>query len=341
MNTQAISNTSSSSNNGDSDLGTSDSSTSSFDDDPMDSSDKEEGDECQAPEATSTWRSIRRGIQGNTIQGVLQQPTVEERLRMRQQQGSKGTKHPTLKQSSTKDDEEASVEYNPHERDTSNTTTGKDQKQSKSKHAPTEVSSKKRDFYNRQNTSSSLGSRGVNFEATSIVHHYKPRDPRSIITETSTITAGKRQRYDKEYEFLDDIIKTEIQTLKERIAARKVTGKKGKRVRRRLNICNDGNQEEDQLKLKQLKEQLTQRLRAAAERDAKVALKQKMEQDIAEGNKPVRFLKRKERRQLELETTFEELRKRGGDAAVNKAIAKRRKKNASKDHKYVPLTHPK
>lgn len=339
MNAQTTSNISSSSNEEDLDLGTSDSSASSSDDDHH--SDNEEGDERLAPEPTSIWRSIRRGTQGNNIQGVLQQPTVEEILRIRQQQGSKGITHPKLKQSSNKDDEGASVENNRNQMDTSNTT-NKDKRQSKSKHAPTEVSSKKRDFYNRQNTSSSLGSRGVNFEATSIVHHYKPRDPRSIITETSTTTtSGKRQRYDKEYEFLDDIIQTEIQTLKERIAARKITGKKGKRVRRRLNICNDGNQEEDQLKLKQLKEQLTQRLRAAAERDAKVALKQKMEQDIVEGNKPVRFLKRKERRQLELETTFEELRKRGGDAAVNKAIAKRRKKNASKDHKYVPLTHPK
>jgi ribosomal RNA-processing protein 36 len=325
-----------SSNDEDSNFATSDSSSASDDDDHMDHycNSRGEGDEFIGPDATSTWR-ISHGNQRMNF-------TIEESLRIRRHQGSSSSSsslklgttkvHTTI----TKDDEDDSVESNANR---GSNTKGDDKKRSKGKHAPTEVSSKKRDFYSRQHTSS-LGSRGINFEAASIVHHYKPRDPRSMM-ESSTTASGKRQRYDKEYEFLDDIIKAEIETLKERIAARKITGARGKRARRRLNICNDGNLEEDQRKVKQLKEQLTQRLRAAAERDAKVTLKQKMEQDIAEGKKPVQFLKRKERRKVELETTFEELRKRGGDAAVNKAIAKRRKKNASKDHKYVPLTHPK
>jgi len=328
----ATSTTTYSSDDEDSNFATSDSSSSSSDGvDHVDHySNREKGDELIGPDATSTWR-ISHGSQ-------RMNSTIEESLRKRRHQGSRSLKLGTAAKDDTiiTHDDEDSVESNPNR---GSNTKGDDKKRTKGKHAPTEVSSKKRDFFSRQHTSS-LGSRGINFEAAGIVHHYKPRDPRSMM-ESSTTAAGKRQRYDKEYEFLDDIIKAEIETLKERIAARKITGKKGKRARRRLNICNDGNLEGDQLKLKQLKEQLTQRLRAAAERDAKVTLKQKMEQDIAEGKKPVQFLKRKERRKLELETTFEELRKRGGDAAVNKAIAKRRKKNASKDHKYVPLTHPK
>jgi ribosomal RNA-processing protein 36 len=208
-------------------------------------------------------------------------------------------------------------------------------KNRKSKHAPTEVSSKKRDFYSRQQNTTSLGSRGINFEAAGIVHYYKPHDPRSMIDGSS----GSK-RIDEEYEFLDDIMKTEMDTLKQRIAAWKATGRLGKKAMRKLNICNTGSLEEDQQKLKQLKEQLTQRQRAAAQRAAKVTLKRRMEQDIAEGKTGAYYLKRKERRKLELEATFEELRKRGGDNAINKAMAKRRKKNASKDHKYIPRSEP-
>ena len=39
---------------------------------------------------------------------------------------------------------------------------------------------------------------------------------------------------------------------------------------------------------------------------------------------------------MEVEAKFEEIRKRGGDEAVDKAIAKRRKKNVAKSHKLMP-----
>ena len=52
--------------------------------------------------------------------------------------------------------------------------------------------------------------------------------------------------------------------------------------------------------------------------------------------KGVYYPKRSELRKMELEAKFEEIRKRGGDEAVDKAIAKRRKKNVAKSHKLMP-----
>jgi hypothetical protein len=39
---------------------------------------------------------------------------------------------------------------------------------------------------------------------------------------------------------------------------------------------------------------------------------------------------------MEAEAKFEEIKKRGGDEAVDKAIAKRRKKNVAKEAKSMP-----
>ena len=41
-------------------------------------------------------------------------------------------------------------------------------------------------------------------------------------------------------------------------------------------------------------------------------------------------------KRLEMEARFGELKKRGGDAAVDKAVEKRRKKNLSRESKYMP-----
>jgi len=58
-----------------------------------------------------------------------------------------------------------------------------------------------------------------------------------------------------------------------------------------------------------------------------------MKQQVESG-KGVYYLKKREMKKLQLEAKFEELRKRGGDKAVDKALAKRRKKNKSKDTGY-------
>lgn len=67
---------------------------------------------------------------------------------------------------------------------------------------------------------------------------------------------------------------------------------------------------------------------------AKQAVKRKLKQQVADG-KGVYYLKKREMKKLQLEAKYEELRKRGGDKAVDKALAKRRKKLKSKDTGYV------
>lgn len=71
------------------------------------------------------------------------------------------------------------------------------------------------------------------------------------------------------------------------------------------------------------------------DRKAKQVVKREMRQKVAEG-KGVYYLKRREMKRLVAEAKYEELRKRGGDAAVDKALAKRRKKNKSKDTGFMP-----
>lgn len=78
-------------------------------------------------------------------------------------------------------------------------------------------------------------------------------------------------------------------------------------------------------------------MKARAKRVAKTAVKRKIREDVAEGRRGAYYLKRSEKKKLELEARFEELKKRGGDTAVDKAIAKKRRKNASKDHKLMPM----
>lgn len=55
-------------------------------------------------------------------------------------------------------------------------------------------------------------------------------------------------------------------------------------------------------------------------------------QAVAEGKKPY-YLKKSEQRRLELVSKFDELKKSG---RLDKFMEKRRKKNAAKDHRYVP-----
>ena len=55
-------------------------------------------------------------------------------------------------------------------------------------------------------------------------------------------------------------------------------------------------------------------------------------QAVEAGKKPF-YLKKSEQRKLELLAKYRELKERGG---LDKFMEKRRKKNAAKDHRYVP-----
>jgi hypothetical protein len=100
----------------------------------------------------------------------------------------------------------------------------------KSKHRPTEVSSKRSDFFKRG--APTLDSSGLGVEITA--HLYKPRDPR-ILGATSKSTAA----VDSNYAFLQELRQKEISLLKKKIAVQKLTGKKGQRARRKMNVQRD------------------------------------------------------------------------------------------------------
>jgi len=196
-------------------------------------------------------------------------------------------------------------------------------KKKKSKHAPAEVSSKRADFYRRK---FDLNESGIGVEIGK--NRYKPVDPRvSNLTGHLDI-----EHFETNYAFLQEMRQKEIALLKKRISARKKTGAKGNERRRRLGITNDGSTlEDDQDALKKLLHEKAEFERSQVDRAAKRSVKKKLQQDVAEGKRGVYFPKRKELKRMHVEAKFDELRKRGGDKAVDKAVAKRRKKNKSKD----------
>jgi ribosomal RNA-processing protein 36 len=195
----------------------------------------------------------------------------------------------------------------------------------KSKHAPTEVSSKRSDFYRRG--APRLNESGVGVEIGA--RRYKPLDPR-----TSSLSGHlNEEQFENNYEFLQDMRNKEISQLKKTIVARNQTGKKGKRMRRQLNVSvADGSVEEDEDHLRKLKQERADFERHKVVRTAKQAVKKKIRSEVEEGTRGAFFLKRKEKKRLEFEAKMEELRKqRGGHKAVEKALAKRRQKAKSRD----------
>lgn len=193
----------------------------------------------------------------------------------------------------------------------------------KSKHAPTESSSKRADFYRRKPMLNESGI-GVDIGA----HKYKPRDPR-VDSLSGHLDV---QHFEHNFDFLQDMRQKEMGSLRKNIAARKASGRKGQSRRRRMGLTNDGGSlEEDQFELKRLMQEKADVDRARIDRAAKQTVKKKLHEDVAEGKRGAFFLKRKEMKRLHLEAKYEEIRKRGGDRAVDKVVAKRRKKNKSKD----------
>mmetsp|Transcript_7287 Transcript_7287/g.9506 ORF Transcript_7287/g.9506 Transcript_7287/m.9506 type:complete len:348 (-) Transcript_7287:92-1135(-) len=196
----------------------------------------------------------------------------------------------------------------------------------KSKHAPTEASSKRKDFYNKKR---SLNESGIGVEIGA--HRYRPRDPR-----TSSLSGTlDEEHFERNYAFLDDIRKKEMEELKQHITARKLKGTKGNKKRRKLGITGDqGSVEQDTLRLKQMQQENADLDRKQMQRHAKQSLKKTLQHEVETGQRSAKhFLNRQEMKKRLTEAKFEEIRKRGGDSAVDKALAKRRKKNKSRDAK--------
>lgn len=211
-------------------------------------------------------------------------------------------------------------------RDNSNEAVAK--KKKKNKHKPTEVSSKRADFFARGARRLNESGLGVDIGA----HRYKPMDPRA----SSLSGHFDEDRFHKNYAFLEELRNKEIGQVRKRIAAHKATGKKGNRLRKKMQIIGeDGGHtttlEEDVARLKELTETRANLERRKIDRAARQSVKRKIREDVESGKTGAYFLKRKEKKRLELEARFEEIRKRGGEKAVEKMLAKKRRKNKSRD----------
>eukprot|EP00578_Thalassiosira_sp_NH16_P000409 CAMPEP_0181141272 /NCGR_PEP_ID=MMETSP1071-20121207/35737_1 /TAXON_ID=35127 /ORGANISM="Thalassiosira sp., Strain NH16" /LENGTH=422 /DNA_ID=CAMNT_0023228255 /DNA_START=1 /DNA_END=1269 /DNA_ORIENTATION=+ len=199
----------------------------------------------------------------------------------------------------------------------------------KSKHAPTEMSSRRRDYFARGRPDLNSSGIGVSIGA----NKYKARDPR-MVSLSGHLDADT---FDKRYGFLDEVQEKEIEHLKRRVGAWQKSGKKGQRERNKLGMtAGGGSLDEDKEELTRLLQERAERKRADVVRAAKRSVKQKIKTDVAEGKRGVYYPKRSELKKMEAEAKYEEIRKRGGNEAVDKAIAKRRKKNLAKEAKSMP-----
>ena len=204
-------------------------------------------------------------------------------------------------------------------------------KKKKSKHAPTEASSRRSDYYKRG--APQLNSSGIGVEVGA--NRYKSRDPRLEAMSGHY----DDELFEKRYAFLEDMRAEEMATLTKRIAARKATGKAGQKMRRKLGLTGSdaGTLEDDEAALTKLKQERADRKRAQTARTAKRAVKRRIREEIADGKRGAYHVKRSELRRMELEAKFDALRERGGDAAVEKELAKKRKKRESKSKsRYLP-----
>mmetsp|Transcript_4822 Transcript_4822/g.13951 ORF Transcript_4822/g.13951 Transcript_4822/m.13951 type:complete len:418 (+) Transcript_4822:74-1327(+) len=205
-------------------------------------------------------------------------------------------------------------------------------KKKKNKHKPTEVSSKRADFFGRGARRLNESGLGVDIGA----HRYKPMDPR-----LSTLSGHfDEDRFHSNYEFLEEMRNKEIGQVRKRIAAHKATGNKGNRKRRKLGITQaDGSHsstlEEDVARLKSLTQARADLERRKIDRAAKQSVKRKIREDVESGKSGAYYLKRKEKKRLELEARFEEIRKLKGEKGVEKILEKKRKKNKSRDASFL------
>lgn len=206
-----------------------------------------------------------------------------------------------------------------------------DPKKKKSKHAPTIASSSRKAYFQRGAPDLNSSGLGVAVGA----NKYKPRDPRM-----QSLSGFLDQNvFEKRYEFLEQVQSDEIDKMKERVKAWKVTGGKGNKLRRKLGMTDAAaglTEEGDEEELKRLVQERSSRRDAKMRTAAKSAVKKKVRDEVAAGNRGAYHLKKRELKELELEARFDQLRKKGGDSAVNKVMAKRRKRKMGKDSGLMP-----
>lgn len=211
----------------------------------------------------------------------------------------------------------------------------------KSRHAPTSASSLRSDYFQRG--APNLNASGVGVEVGA--NRYRPRDPRM---EASTLTSATGANgvvdsdvFDQRYGFLEEIQDKEIAGLKERCRAWKLKGTKGTKKRRKMGLnFGEKSAEEDVEELERLMQERAERREDRLKRTARRSVNKKMKDEVASGQRGAFYLKKRDRKRMEMEAKFEELKKSGGNDALNKVLAKKRKKKRSKDASLMPRDMP-
>jgi ribosomal RNA-processing protein 36 len=194
-------------------------------------------------------------------------------------------------------------------------------KHKKSKHAPTEVSSRRR--HNK-----TLNERGIGVAIGA--NRYQPRDPRM-----SNLSGHLDQdQFEHHYGFLEEAQAKEMADVKQKIKAYKTTGKRGQRVRHKLGVANNNDTIESlQDQLTTLQQSMARQNQQRLERNAKKAVKQKLHAQVSEGRSGVYYPKRGELKKMQMEAKIEEIQKEKGKKGLDQYLAKRRKKAKSRDAK--------
>ncbi|RLN21243.1 hypothetical protein BBO99_00009345 [Phytophthora kernoviae] len=122
--------------------------------------------------------------------------------------------------------------------------------------------------------------------------------------------------FNKTYAFLDDYKQRELQELKQQL-------KKTKSVTEKEELKHEIALRSQEMKEKQ-KQQMIQGALTKRKREEREA--------VASGKNPF-YLKRKDKKKVELQAKFQDLQETG---RLSKFMAKKRKKNASKDHRWLP-----
>ncbi|CAB9515864.1 Component of the 90S pre-ribosome involved in the maturation of rRNAs. Required for early cleavages of the pre-RNAs in the 40S ribosomal subunit maturation pathway (By similarity) [Seminavis robusta] len=190
-------------------------------------------------------------------------------------------------------------------------------KTKKSKHAPAEASSRRR--HNK-----TLNERGIGVNIGA--HRYQARDPRM----SSLSGHLDQEQFEHHYGFLAKVQNKEIAATKTKLKALKMPGKKGRRTRQKMGIQGEtveGLQEQ----LQTLQQTVARQNQESLERNAKKAVKKKLQAQVAEGKGGMYFPKRRELKQMEMEAKIADIQKRKGKRGLDNYLAKRRKKQKSRD----------
>ncbi|KAL3672048.1 hypothetical protein V7S43_002712 [Phytophthora oleae] len=122
--------------------------------------------------------------------------------------------------------------------------------------------------------------------------------------------------FNKSYAFLDEYKQRELQEIKQQLKKTKSVTKK------------------DELKheIAQRQQEMTEKKKQEKIKSALTKRKREEREAVASG-KGAFYLKRKDKKKLELQAKFQDLQETG---RLSKFMAKKRKKNASKDHRWLP-----